>query len=38
MLSFKQFVVEADTCPILTSEHMKAFNNIYNYQNVNESY
>jgi len=25
MLSFKQFVVEAETCPILTTEHMKAF-------------
>lgn len=25
MLRFKQFVVEADTCPILTVEHMKAF-------------
>jgi hypothetical protein len=25
MLRFKQFVVEADTCPILTTEHMKAF-------------
>lgn len=25
MLSFKQFVVEAETCPILTVEHMKAF-------------
>lgn len=25
MLRFKQFVVEAETCPILTVEHMKAF-------------
>lgn len=25
MLRFKQFVVEAETCPILTTEHMKAF-------------
>lgn len=25
MLSFKQYIVEADTCPILTTAHMKAF-------------
>ena len=25
MKTFKQFVVEAETCPILTVEHMKAF-------------
>jgi hypothetical protein len=25
MKSFKQFVLEADACPILTVEHMKAF-------------
>lgn len=25
MLRFKQFVIEADACPILTVEHMKAF-------------
>lgn len=25
MLRFKQFVTEADTCPILTTAHMKAF-------------
>lgn len=25
MKSFKQFVIEADACPILTVEHMKAF-------------
>ena len=25
MKSFKQFVVEAEACPILTTEHMKAF-------------
>lgn len=25
MLRFKQFVLEAETCPILTVEHMKAF-------------
>lgn len=25
MLSFKAYIVEADTCPILTTAHMKAF-------------
>jgi len=25
MLTFKQYIIEADTCPILTTAHMKAF-------------
>jgi len=25
MLTFKQYIMEADTCPILTTAHMKAF-------------
>ena len=25
MKSFKQYIIEAETCPILTTAHMKAF-------------